>query len=99
MFCGKKRIKRFRYRVLNTKNIHRDFCSEDCLIINQLKNKKKMEKEFKEELQKEEEKIYKKLSSYVKSVSLREQRRFFKLLNEYIDVQIELEKYCNQQEK
>lgn len=32
MFCGKKRIKRFRYRVLNTKNIHRDFCSEDCLI-------------------------------------------------------------------
>jgi len=32
MFCGNERISRFRYRVLDTKDLHRDFCSEDCLI-------------------------------------------------------------------
>ena len=45
-------------------------------------------------LQREEEKIYKRFEKYLKGKSEKEIQEFYKNLNEYVDVQIELEKFC-----
>jgi len=47
-------------------------------------------------LQKEEEKVYKKICKLIKVLKPKEQQKFFSLLAEEIDFQIELEKLCSQ---
>ena len=47
-------------------------------------------------LNREEEILYNKLLEYVSLMTDEEQREFCKLLSEYVDIQIEIEKYCNQ---
>lgn len=32
MNCGKESKRRFKFRVLNKNNIHRDFCSTKCIV-------------------------------------------------------------------
>ena len=51
-----------------------------------------METELKE-LQEEEIRIHEELLKYVKKEGT---KKFFELLNQYVDVNIELEKHCNQ---
>ena len=48
------------------------------------------------QLQKEETKIYNALDKLAtKHLNAKETRQFFKLLSEYVDVQVELERCCN----
>ena len=50
-----------------------------------------------ESLKKEEASIYLKLIEYVSMMADDEQQEFCRLLSEYVDVQIELEKYLQYQ--
>ena len=47
------------------------------------------------QLEKEEESLYNKLLEYVSLTSNAEQRKFCKLLRNYVDINIEIEKECN----
>lgn len=48
-----------------------------------------------ESLKIEEESVYHKLIEYVSMMADDEQKEFCRLLSEYVDVQIELEKLCS----
>lgn len=54
-----------------------------------------MDKEFKN-LQREEDILYGKLEEYVSMLTDKEIQEFNELLSKYVDVQIELEKFCGE---
>lgn len=47
-------------------------------------------------LKKEEDRLYEKLVAYVRFLPKKKQQEFCKTLSFYVDVQLELEKQCNQ---
>ena len=47
-------------------------------------------------LKKEEEKLYDKLVAYVRFLPKKRQQEFCKTLSAYVDIQVELEKFCGQ---
>ena len=58
-----------------------------------------MTAEFEEydKLDREEEKVYDKLTKIIeKHIPKKEQIKVYKLINEYVEVNIEMEKYCNE---
>jgi len=56
--------------------------------------KMKMKTELKE-LQLKEEEIYKKINAFTKDFTEEKKKRYWKVLSELINNQIEIEKFCN----
>lgn len=48
------------------------------------------------ELNKEEEKLYKKFGKYLKFWNQKERQEFYNLLDKWVDIQIEIEKFCSE---
>ena len=44
----------------------------------------------------EEEKLYEKLVSFVRFLTKKQQQEFCKTLSSYVEIQLELEKFCGQ---
>jgi len=48
-----------------------------------------------EELEVKADELYRTIGKFIKDLSIREKAEFFEKLNELIDVEIEIEKFCN----